>query len=87
MKGNKKIKDSFENIAVEIRAGGLNVKQWAKTKGFPLTTVRYALYGYPQTERSAMIRAEARAAVRRLQDRQAEVLKELSARAEKLFSK
>ena len=50
MKGNKKIKDSFENIAVEIRAGGLNVKQWAKTKGFPLTTVRYALYGYPPEE-------------------------------------
>lgn len=78
MKSNKKnYCDNFANIAREIREGGLNVKQWAKHNGLSLTTVRYALAGYPQTENAARIRAAARAAVKRIGEDRAELLNEV----------
>ena len=59
--------DNFTDITKEIREGGLNIKQWAVANGFPVCTVRFALAGYPRTERAAMIRSEARKAVRGIQ--------------------
>ena len=88
MKSNKKVKsDTFDNITPEIRSGGLNIKQWALSKGLPVATVRCALYGYPRTPRAAMIRAEARAAVRRLHEKTSVILSAIEADAKKLFSK
>lgn len=88
MRSNQKtIGDNFDNITPEIRAAGLNIKQWAFCSGFPIGTVRLALRGYPQTERSAMIRAEARAAARRLHEKTSVVLSAIEVDAKKLFSK
>lgn len=59
--------DNFTDITKEIRDSGLNIKKWAIANGFPVCTVRFALAGYPRTERSAMIRREARKAVQGIQ--------------------
>lgn len=69
MNGNKKVNsDNFADITQEIRKSGLNIKQWAAARGFPVCTVRFALAGYPRTERAAMIRREARKAVTAIQE-------------------
>ena len=69
MKSNKKVNgDNFADITQEIREGGLNIKKWAAVRGFPVCTVRFALAGYPRTERAAMIRREARKAAAALQE-------------------
>ena len=50
MNGNKKVNsDNFADITQEIRKSGVNIKQWAAARGFPVCTVRFALAGYPRT--------------------------------------
>lgn len=84
MKSNKKVSsEDFSDITQEIRKSGLNIKQWAAANGFPICTVRFALAGYPRTERAAMIRNAARIAANDSRNCRAKLCK----LAERIFAK
>ena len=84
MKSNKKVNgDDFADITQEIRNSGLNIKRWAAANSFPISTVRFALAGYPKTERAAIIRSAALSAAADSKNARAKICK----MAERIFSK
>ena len=64
---SKQKTDSFSDIRKELKEQGLNILLFSRENRIPYSTVRFALAGYPRTERSAMIRREARKAVQGIQ--------------------
>lgn len=63
----KNQQDVFDDIRGTLKASGLNIRFFANSQGLPYSTVRFALAGYPKTERSAAIRAKARKAAASIQ--------------------
>ena len=84
MESNQKINcDDFADITQEIRKSGVNIKQWAAANGFPISTVRFALAGYPRTKRASMIREAAKMAAKESKNARAKICR----MAERMFAK
>ncbi len=59
----KRIPERLPDITADFFDAGLNVKNWAKMKGYCVLTVRLALGGFQRGKKSMVIRAEAIAAI------------------------